>query len=167
MHLEQIGNYYARRFGLDFRSIRYPGAVSAALPGGGTTDWAIDIFYSIIKSGQYDCFLGDDSRLPMMYMDDLVRGTVELITAPASQLKQRVFNMAAISFTPGELFAEMKKHFPSAEITYSPDERQAYADSWPKTLDDNRARAQWGWNHEFDLAKMTERMIELISAKKY
>ena len=165
VHLEQIGNYYQNRFNLDFRSIRYPGAVSAALPGGGTTDYAIDIFYSIIKGETYDCFLSEDTRLPMMYMDDLVRGTVELIKAPEKSLKQRVFNMAAISFTPRELFAEIKKHYPSAQITYSPDERQGYADSWPKTLQDTNARNQWGWNHEFDIGKMTETMIEKISAK--
>ena len=100
----------------------------------------------------------------MMYMDDLVRGTVELITAPEKSLKQRVFNMAAISFTPKELFNEIKKHYPSASITYSPDERQTYADSWPKTLQDPNAREQWGWNHEYDIAKMSH--LEVVNFKK-
>mmetsp|Transcript_10192 Transcript_10192/g.1514 ORF Transcript_10192/g.1514 Transcript_10192/m.1514 type:complete len:164 (+) Transcript_10192:338-829(+) len=123
VYSELLGTYYFQRFGVDFRSIRYPGAISANPPGGGTTDYAIEIFYEILKSGHYNCFLDKDTMLPMMYMDDLLRGTCELIDTPASYLSRRVYNIAAISFTPAELVKSISKFHPNFTMSYNPDYR--------------------------------------------
>ncbi|HVY75902.1 MAG TPA: NAD-dependent epimerase/dehydratase family protein [Puia sp.] len=162
---EQWCHYYHKRYGLDVRSIRYPGLISyKTLPGGGTTDYAIEIFHAAIRGESYTCFLGANTRLPMMYMDDAVRGTLELMEAPASKLNVRTaYNLAGISFTPEELAAEIKKIIPGFTIEYLPDYRQAIADSWPESIGDEPARRDWGWKPEYDLQKMTEVMIKHIS----
>lgn len=162
VYTELLGTYYFKKFGVDFRSLRYPGAISVARPTGGTTDYAVEIFYELLEKAKYDCFLKADTRLPMMYMDDLLRGTCEFIDAPSEKLTRRVYNLAAVSFTPAELFAEIKKHLPNSEITYTPDVRQNYADSWPMVLEDQLARKDWGWTHHFDTDKLVKEMIKQV-----
>lgn len=153
--------YYHRRYGLDVRSVRYPGIIGyQSLPGGGTTDYAVDIFYKAVRSEPYVCFLKENTRLPMMYMDDAIRATVELMEAPAANLSVRTsYNLAGMSFTPAELAAEIAKHKPGFQVTYEPDFRQAIAESWTESIDDSTARNDWGWKPAFDLAKMTEDML--------
>jgi nucleoside-diphosphate-sugar epimerase len=164
---ELLCQYYAKRYGLDVRSVRYPGLISwKGEPGGGTTDYAVDIFYEAIKSGKYTCFLSENTYLPMMYMDDAIRATIELMQAPAEQVKIRMsYNLSAMSFSPIEIANEIKKHIPEFEISYSPDHRQQIADGWPKSIDDSDARADWGWKHEYDLEKMTAVMLENLKQK--
>lgn len=158
---ELICEYYAKKYNMDIRGLRYPGLIShKALPGGGTTDYAVEIFYEAIKNKKYNCFLKEDTILPMMFMDDAIRGTIELSEADSDNLKNHSdFNFAAMSFSCKQLADEIKKHIPDFEIDYNPDFRQKIADSWPKTIDDSAARAQWNWKHEFDLQKMTQIMI--------
>ena len=164
---EQLGEYYVRKFGVDIRGVRYPGIISnKTLPGGGTTDYAVEIFYEAIKNKRYTCFLRDDSTLPMMYMPDCINATLQLMDADASGLKHHTdFNLAAISFSPKELAAEIKKHIPEFTISYKPDERQKIADSWPKTIDDSAARKEWGWKPKYNLAEMTKDMLEVLGKK--
>lgn len=164
---ELLGDYYVRRFGLDVRGLRYPGIISAeTLPGGGTTDYAVAIFYEAIEHGKYTCFVKEDTKLPMMYMPDCLKATIDLMKADFSNLKHHSdFNVGAMSFTVGELAAEIKKHMPSFQIEYKPDFRQAIADSWPDSVDDSAAREEWGWNPEFNLAAMTEDMLVKIEKK--
>ncbi len=162
---ELLCTYYKRKYGLDVRSLRYPGLISwKAEPGGGTTDYAIAIFYEAIKSGKYTCFLNDDSMLPMMYMDDAIRGTIELMDADEKKLSKMSYNFSAISFTPKELAEEINKHI-SVKVDYSPDFRQKIADSWPASIDDSHSKNDWGWKHEFDLKKMTKIMLEKLGEK--
>jgi nucleoside-diphosphate-sugar epimerase len=158
---ELLCEYYVQKYALDIRGIRYPGLISyKALPGGGTTDYAVEIFYEAIKHQKYSCFLKSDTFLPMMYMDDAIRGTIELSNADFSKLKNHCdFNFAAMSFCPSELAEEIKKHIPEFQITYQPDFRQKIADSWPKSIDDSEARKQWNWQHRFGLKEMVEEMI--------
>ncbi|MEO6521985.1 MAG: NAD-dependent epimerase/dehydratase family protein [Mucilaginibacter sp.] len=159
---ERWCEYYHAKYGVDVRSIRYPGLIGwRANPGGGTTDYAVHIFHSAIKTGKYESFLSEDTALPMMYMDDAIRATLELMDAPAESLSTRAgYNLGGISFTPRTLAAEIKKHIPDFEISYADnDPRQAIADSWPKSIDDTTAQNDWGWEMEFDLAKMTEDML--------
>lgn len=158
---ENWSQYYFQRYGLDIRSVRYPGIISyQSLPGGGTTDYAVDIFHKAVNHAHFECFLKEDSRLPMIYMDDVLKGTLQLMEAPAAQIKVRTsYNLASISFTPEELANEIKKHLPDFSISYKPDFRQAIADSWPDSIDDSAARADWGWQPDFDLAKMTTEML--------
>jgi nucleoside-diphosphate-sugar epimerase len=155
-------NYFHRRFGVDIRSIRYPGLISyKSAPGGGTTDYAIEIFYEALEHKRYKCFLKEDTYLPMMYMPDAIRATIELMEAPADKISIRTsYNVSAISFSPEEISAEIKKHIPDFRTEYAPDYRQAIADSWPKSIDDTVARSDWGWRHEYDLDKMTKDMLE-------
>ena len=162
---EQWCHYYFQRYGLDVRSIRYPGLISyKTLPGGGTTDYAIEIFHSAIREETYSCFLKADQRLPMMYMDDAVRATIELMEAPASSISVRTaYNLAGISFTPAEIASEIKQLMPGFTIEYEPDFRQAIADSWPESIDDSVATQDWGWKPEFNLKKMTAEMTRHIS----
>ena len=164
---ELLCQYYNRRFGLDVRSVRYPGLISwKSPPGGGTTDYAVDIFYGAIQEGKYTSFLSENSYLPMMYMDDAIRATIELMEAPAEKIKSRMaYNLSAMSFSPKEIAEEIKKFMPDFKIDYSPDHRQAIADSWPKSIDDSVARADWGWKHEYDLPKMVADMLANLKQK--
>lgn len=158
---ELLCQYYNKRYGVDVRSIRYPGLISwKSAPGGGTTDYAVDIYIQAIKQGKYTCFLGENSYLPMMYMDDAIRATIELMQAPIEKIKNRMaYNLSAMSFSPREVAESIKKRIPNFEISYAPDHRQAIADSWPASIDDSVARTEWGWKHEFDLEKMTDVML--------
>jgi nucleoside-diphosphate-sugar epimerase len=158
--------WYHRNKGVDVRSLRYPGLIGyKSKPGGGTTDYAVDIFFKAIQEKKYECFLKPDTYLPMMYMDDAVKATLDLMEAPAEKIKVRSsYNIAAMSFSPAEIAAEIKKHIPDFEITYNPDFRQAIADSWPKSIDDSRARQDWGWQHRFGLKEMTKEILEHLPA---
>lgn len=164
---ELICDYYVQKFGLDIRGLRYPGIIShKTLPGGGTTDYAVEIFYEAIDKGRYTCFLTEDTKLPMMYMPDCIDGTIQLAEAEFSKLTHHSnFNQAAVSFTPAELAAEIKKHIPEFEITYEPDYRQKIADSWPNSIDDSAARKEWGWKHKWDLAAMAADMIKHLKER--
>lgn len=157
--------YYHQQYGVDVRSIRYPGLIGyKSMPGGGTTDYAVDIFFKAMSQEMHRCFLEKDTFLPMMYMDDAVRGTIELMQAPSEAIKIRSsYNLSGMSFTPEMIYQSILKHLPDFEIAYEPDFRQAIADTWPKSIDDSRARADWGWNHEFDLDHMTEEILSKLS----
>ncbi|GAA3970998.1 NAD-dependent epimerase/dehydratase family protein [Mucilaginibacter dorajii] len=160
---ERWAEYYFVKHGLDIRSIRYPGLIGwKASPGGGTTDYAVHIFHEALKKGKYESFLSADTTLPMMYMEDAIRATISLMDAPADQIKIRSsYNLAGISFTPAQLADEIKKHISAFEMGYvDTDPRQAIADSWPKSIDDNSAQQDWGWKLEYDLPKMTADMLE-------
>jgi nucleoside-diphosphate-sugar epimerase len=158
---ERWNEYYFNKFGVDVRSIRYPGLIGwKAAPGGGTTDYAVDIFHQAIQHEKYESFLSENTGLPMMYMLDAIRATIELMEAPAEQVKIRSsYNLAGISFTPKQLASEIKKHIPDFEMTYKPDFRQAIADSWPSSINDSYAQKDWGWELKYDLEKMTSDMI--------
>jgi nucleoside-diphosphate-sugar epimerase len=159
-------NYYHHRFGVDVRSLRYPGLISyKSAPGGGTTDYAVEIFHDALESKRYTCFLKENTYLPMMYMPDAIRATIELMEAPADKISVRTsYNLAAMSFSPKEIAAAIKKYIPEFAITYQPDYRQAIAESWPQSIDDSVARADWGWKPEYDLERMTKDMIENLRA---
>ncbi len=154
--------YYNQRWGLDVRSIRYPGLISwKSEPGGGTTDYAVEIYHEALKNGTYTSFLSENTYLPMMYMDDAIRGTIELMEAPAEKILSRMaYNLSAMSFSPKEIAAAIQKHIPAFEISYAPDFRQQIADGWPQSIDDSAARTDWGWKHNFDLDKMTADMLK-------
>jgi len=158
---ERWCEYYAHRYGVDVRSLRYPGLIGyKSMPGGGTTDYAVDIFHKALKTGKYTSFLKADSALPMMYMPDAIRATIELMEAPTESIKIRSsYNLAGISFDPATLAAEIKQHLPEFEIDYAPDERQPIADSWPAKIDDKEAQKDWGWDIEYDLKKMVSDML--------
>lgn len=164
--------YYFIKYGLDVRSVRYPGLISwKAEPGGGTTDYAVAIFYDGLKTGKYTCFVKPETTLPMMYMDDAIRGTMQLMDADfdLEGMRERKvwdsYNFSAISFEAQELAEELRKHVPSLKVEYKPDHRQAIADSWPNSIDDSTARRDWGWKNEFDLPKMTEVMVVNLKKK--
>lgn len=159
---ERWCEYYHNVYGVDVRSIRYPGLISwSTEPGGGTTDYAVDIYHKALKDATYECFLSEKTALPMMYMDDAIRATVEIMQAPSESIKIRSsYNLSGVSFTPTEIAAEIKKHIPSFSISYKPDFRQKIADSWPASIDDSFARNDWNWKHKFDLASMTNEMLE-------
>jgi len=160
VHAELLGEYYHKRFNLDFRCLRFPGIISYdSHPGGGTTDYAVQIFHDALTTRRHKCYLRPDTRLPMMYIDDCLRGTIEYMLAPREQLSTRTYNVHAMSFTPEEIFDEVKKWVPELEIEYSPDSRQNIADSWPMVFDDSLSRQEWGWNHDIDLARLVEIMI--------
>lgn len=160
-------HYFHLKKGLDTRSIRYPGLISYKThPGGGTTDYAIDIFHQALREGQYTCFLGPNTRLPMMYMPDAIRGTLELMDAPAAELSVRTsYNLGGMSFTPEEIAAQIAVHVDGFEIAYEPDFRQEIANSWPQSIDDSQARNDWAWQPEFDLPKMTEDMLANLAPR--
>lgn len=162
---ELLCQYYFKRYGLDARSVRYPGIITYKTePSDGTTEYSIAMFYEGILHGKYKCFLKPGSVLPMMYIDDAIRGTMDLMEAPSEKLTVRTsYNLTAISFGPEELAAEIKKHLPNLEVTYEPDFHQAIADSWPKTIDDSQARKDWGWKHEYTLPKMTELIMKNLA----
>jgi nucleoside-diphosphate-sugar epimerase len=157
-------NYYHQRYGVDVRSLRYPGLISyKSAPGGGTTDYAVEIYHAAKEKKKYKCFLKEDTHLPMMYMPDAIRATIELMEAPAAAIQVRTsYNLSSMSFSPAEIAAEIRMHIPEFEITYQQDYRQAIADSWPKSIDDSVARKDWNWKHEFDLPKMTSDMFNNI-----
>jgi nucleoside-diphosphate-sugar epimerase len=158
---ERWCEYYHQKYGVDVRSIRYPGLISwTTPPGGGTTDYAVDIYYKAISEGKYTCFLSEETELPMMYMDDAIRATIEIMQAPAEKIKIRSsYNLSAISFTPKQITEEIQKHYPNFEVTYEPDFRQKIADSWPNSVNDTEARKDWNWKHQFDLNAMTFEML--------
>ena len=155
-------NYYFQRWGLDVRSIRYPGLISyKSAPGGGTTDYAIEIFHEAREEKKYNCFLKEDTYLPMMYMPDAIKATIELMEAPANKISVRTsYNISGMSFSPKEISEEIKTHIPEFKITYEPDYRQQIANSWPQSIDDAVARQDWGWKEEYNLNKMTKDMLE-------
>ena len=164
---ELLCDYYVQRYNVDARGLRYPGIISAeTLPGGGTTDYAVWIYYKAIEEMKYECFVREDTRLPMMYMPDCLKATMDLMEADFSKLKHHGdFNVGSMSFSAGELAAEIKKHIPELETTYKPDERQKIADSWPSSVDDTAAREEWGWEPEYDLASMTKDMLEKLEKR--
>ena len=159
---ERWCEYYHNRYGVDVRSIRYPGLISyKTLPGGGTTDYAVDIYHKAVKHKKYISFLNAETTLPMMFIDDAIKATITIMEAPSEKIKVRsAYNLAAVSFNPEEIAASIKKYIPEFEIGYKADFRQAIADSWPQSIDDGEARADWGWQHEFSLDEMTQIMIE-------
>ncbi len=159
---ERFCEYYHEKYGVDVRSIRYPGLIGyKSAPGGGTTDYAVHIYHEALKNKTYECFLSEHTALPMMYMPDAIRATIELMDAPADKVKIRSsYNLGGISFDPAQIATEIKKHIPEFTITYKPDFRQAIADSWPKSIDDSRARQDWGWDPTYDLASMTKEMLD-------
>ena len=161
-------NYYHHRWGLDVRSLRYPGLISyKSEPGGGTTDYAVDIYHDALDEGRYECFLKPDTYLPMMYMPDAIRATIELMEAPTDRISVRTsYNLSAMSFSPEEIGAEIASVIPGFTMTYKPDYRQSIADSWPQSIDDSVARSDWGWKHEYDLPAMTRDMIENLRQLK-
>jgi nucleoside-diphosphate-sugar epimerase len=158
---ELLCNYYHQRFGVDVRSLRYPGIISyQSIPAGGTTDYAVEIYHAAIKGEKYNCFLAKDTRLPMMYIDDALRATVELMEAQPENVKLRYgYNLAAMSFTPEEIYNSIKEYYPDFKIEYEPDSRQKIAETWSETIDDSAAREHWGWKEKYHLKEMTEIMI--------
>lgn len=164
---ELLGEYYVKKYNLDIRGIRYPGIISnGVMPCGGTTDYAVEIFYEAIQKGSYTCFLNENTILPMMYLPDAIKGTVDLMNADFKNLKHHSgFNLAAFSFSPAQLAKLIKNHIPHFSITYKPDFRQAIADSWPRSIDDSAARLEWNWSPEYNLEKMTADMIHVLSKK--
>jgi nucleoside-diphosphate-sugar epimerase len=166
---ELLCDYYATRFAVDARGLRLPGLISyVALPGGGTTDYAVEIFYQAVRYRHYTCFLKPETRLDMMYMPDAIRAMTEVMEADAAKLIHRnAFNVTAMSFAPEELAAEIRKHIPDFAIDYEVDSvRQAIADSWPRSMDDSAARQEWGWSPRYDLAAMTEDMLEKLASRR-
>jgi len=161
---ELLCDYYVRRFGVDVRGVRYPGIISAeTLPGGGTTDYAVAIYYEAVAKGRYTCFVREDTVLPMMYMPDCIKGTLDLMEADFSRLEHHAdFNLAAMSFSAGELEGAIRRHVPGFACSYEPDFRQAIADSWPRSIDDSAARSEWGWQPAYDLEAMTVDMLERL-----
>lgn len=161
-------NYYHQRYGVDVRSLRYPGLISyKSAPGGGTTDYAVEIFHDALEEKNYNCFLREDTYLPMMYMPDAIKATLQLMEAPQEQIKVRTsYNIAAMSFSPKEIAAAIQKHIPDFTIHYKPDYRQTIADSWPQSIDDSSARNDWNWKPDFDLDLMTADMIQNLQQAK-
>lgn len=164
---ERWCEYYFQKFGVDVRSLRYPGIISYKIEaGGGTTDYAVEIFYGAIKEKKYECFLKENTPLPMMFMPDALNAAIDMMEAEPNKIKIRSsYNLGAITFTPKEIAEEIKKHIPEFKISYKPDFRQQIADSWPQSIDDSEARKDWGWKHQYDLSAMTEIMLKEIAKK--
>lgn len=155
--------YYYEKYGLDVRSLRYPGIIGPGLPGGGTTDYAVEIFHAAVQKTPFRCFLSPNAQLPMMYMSDAIRATIELMEASPEQIRERTaYNLAGMNFQPDELVASIRKHVPDFEVEYAPDHRQAIAESWPHSIDDSAARRDWGWQPRIGLDEMTELMLERV-----
>ncbi|WP_372752887.1 NAD-dependent epimerase/dehydratase family protein [Mariniflexile sp.] len=169
---KQVGErwceYYFKKYGVDVRSLRYPGIISwKTLPGGGTTDYAVEIFHKALNEGAYDCFLKEDTKLPMMFMDDAIKATIDIMSAPKEAIKIRSsYNLAAISFTPKEIADSIKSQIPEFKISYTPDFRQEIANSWPSSINDSYARQDWKWKHQFNLTDITKEMLSQLN-KKY
>lgn len=169
---KQVGErwceYYNQKYGVDVRGIRYPGIISwKTMPGGGTTDYAVEIYHEAVKNKSYECFLSEDTALPMLFMDDAIKATVDIMTADDDAIKIRSsYNLAGITFTPKEIAASIQKYIPEFKITYKPDFRQDIANSWPQSIDDNQARQDWNWQHDYDLDAITKEMLEQLG-KKY
>jgi len=161
---ENWAQYYFKKYGLDVRSLRYPGVVGyQSLPGGGTTDYAVDIFHKAITGKEFCCFLNEGAKLPMIFIDDAIRATIELMEAPKSQVKVRTsYNISGVSFSPNEVFQEIQKHIPNFKVIYKPDFRQQIANNWPESIDDSMARSHWGWQPNFNLSDITEIMLEQL-----
>ena len=164
---ERWCEYYHQKYGVDVRSLRYPGLIGyKSLPGGGTTDYAVDIFYKAINGEVYECFLSENTILPMMYIDDAVNATIDIMAAPSENIKIRSsYNLAAMSFSPNKIYSKIKLRYPNFEISYKPDFRQAIANSWPQSIDDAEARSDWGWQHEYDLDKLVNEMLINLEKK--
>jgi len=163
---ELLGKYYFSKFGVDYRSVRLPGIISSeTMPGGGTTDYSVEMYYAAVEGKRYTCFVREDTILPMMYMPDAVKALVDLAEADEARLKHRVFNVNSMSFSAGELAKSIKAVIPEFECEYKPDYRQAIADSWPRSLDDSAAREEWNWNPTYDLPRMTKDMIQRLQRK--
>uniref|UniRef100_UPI00404AA40C NAD-dependent epimerase/dehydratase family protein n=1 Tax=Flavobacterium sp. TaxID=239 RepID=UPI00404AA40C len=166
---ERWAEYYNKQYGVDVRSIRYPGLISwATEPGGGTTDYAVDIYHKAITEGKFTSFLSENTALPMMYMDDAIKATISIMQAPTEKIKIRSsYNLSAMSFTPKQIAAEIKKHYPNFTIDYNPDFRQKIADSWPASIDDSSAREDWNWKNDFDMENMTTEMFTKLKENIY
>lgn len=166
---ERWCEYYFQKFNVDVRSLRYPGLIGyKSLPGGGTTDYAVDIYHKALAGEQFECFLREDSSLPMMYMPDAIKATLDLMNAPRETVKIRSsYNLAAMNFTPKEIYQSILKYIPDFKIEYSPDFRQSIADSWPDSIDDSHARKDWGWHHDYDLDRMTKDILENLPNFKF
>jgi len=164
---ELLCKYYVDKYGLDVRGVRYPGVISSeTLPGGGTTDYAVEMFYAAVRREKYTCFVREDTVLPMIYMPDTIKAAITLMNADRSRLTYMVgYNVAGVSFSAGELASEIRKHIPDFEVEYKPDFRQKIADSWPKTIDDSVAREEWGWRPEWNLENMVKDMLEKLKRK--
>jgi nucleoside-diphosphate-sugar epimerase len=164
---ELWSQYYYQRYGLDVRSVRYPGVIGhQSDPGGGTTDYAVEIYHYAVQDRPFRCFLKENTALPMIYMDDAIRATLELMEAPAGKIKERTsYNLAGMSFTPAEITERIRQFYPNFEVEYEPDFRQQIAESWPASIDDSAARQDWGWQPKFDLLSMTEDMIFHLKEK--
>lgn len=166
---ERWCNWYFNKYNLDVRSLRYPGLIGyKSLPGGGTTDYAVDIFFKALSDKKYECFLKEDTYLPMMYMSDAIKATLDLMEAPAEKIKIRSsYNISAISFSPAEIAAVIETIIPGFEITYKPDFRQSIAESWPSSIDDSKARQDWGWSHDYDLKRMAKEILDRLPAHHF
>jgi nucleoside-diphosphate-sugar epimerase len=166
---ERWCEYYYKQYGVDVRSIRYPGLISwSTEAGGGTTDYAVDIYHKAITDGKFTSFLSENTELPMMYMDDAIKATIQIMQAPLDQIKIRSsYNLAAMSFTPKQIGAAITKHYPEFKLSYAPDFRQKIADSWPASIDDSSARVDWGWTNDFDMTTMTEAMFKNLKEQVY
>ena len=166
---ERWCSYYYHKFGVDIRSVRYPGLVSwKTLPGGGTTDYAIEIFHEALNKGSYTCFLKEDAKLPMMFMDDAIRATIKLMDCEPGELTVRSsYNLSAMSFSPADISASIKKHIPNFRISYSPDFRQAIAETWPRSIDDTKAEEDWGWEPQFNLENTTAEMLKNLPSQNF
>lgn len=163
VHAELLGEYYHHKFGLDFRCLRFPGVISAdTAPGGGTTDYAVNIFHDALRTGKFECNLHKDTKLPMMYIEDCLRSLIEYMEAPRDRLKLRTYNVTAMSFTPEQLVDKVKKYVPQLEVVYKPDHRQRIADSWPQMFDDTNARKDWGWSHKYGFDELVDAMITAL-----
>jgi nucleoside-diphosphate-sugar epimerase len=164
---ERWCEYYHEKFDVDIRSLRYPGLIGyKSLPGGGTTDYAVDIFYKAIQGDAFECFLKEDAYLPMMYMTDAVNATINIMEAPADKVKVRSsYNLASMSFSPKEIYNKIKKKYPDFQMTYNPDFRQEIAESWPQSIDDSQARKDWGWQHQYGLDELVEVMLVNLKEK--
>jgi nucleoside-diphosphate-sugar epimerase len=164
---ELLGDYYFNKYGVDVRGVRFPGVISNVAPaGGGTTDYAVEIFYEAIKRGRYSCFVKEDTVLPMIYMPDCLKATMDLMEVDLSRLKHHTdFNVSGLSFSVAELAAEIQKHIPNFEVSYDPDYRQDIADTWPRTIDDSVARSEWGWRPQYDLESMTSDMLACLRTR--